>query len=470
MIADAVAVQNKRVRLRLFAFLVGFAVAAHAEQQRLSVDQAVALAMKQNPEIAIARKQVEAARGGVIEARSGYLPSVVASGLYRKRERQEESRLRTNDYNGSARVVQNVYTGGAVGAQVSIAQLTQDKRELELRALEDRVAMDVRVAYYDLLLNRAKIGVRQQSVRVLQEELKTQQQRLAAGTVGELNVRRADVALANEQPELIDAETRLQNSHLQLATLLGIETPNQSTAPSFQAAGELRYSGYKPDLNECLAYADVERPEIKARQIDVAIEEAQLRLDASELRPHVDVFSGYEVYSELDPLVGRELNHGYVVGVNANWHIFDGFATRGRMQATRARRDAAMKALEAARTSVATDVRSAFLDLEQADRVLQSETKSVVDADESLEVAKANLAAGLGTQLDVLQAATDVTRTRTTRLSAIYLHNVALARLARATARDPQALGFASNAKADGRGSRQVFDLAKPPSAIATQR
>jgi outer membrane protein TolC len=301
---------------------------------------------------------------------------------------------------------------------------------------------------------------------VLQEELKTQHERLAAGTVGELNVHRAEVALANEQPELIDAETRLQNSRLQLATLLGIEVPAGSAAAAVDTNGDLRYVGYTPDLNECLAYATVERPDIKARQIDVAIEEAQLQLDRSEMRPHVDVFSGYEVYSELDPLVGREFNHGYVVGVNANWHVFDGFATRGRMQATRARRDAAMHALEAARASVATDVRSAFLDLEQAERTLQAETKSVVDADQSLEIAKGNLGAGLGTQLDVLQAATDVTRTRTTRLTAIYLHNVALARLARATSRTPDAFAFGKY-KTDN--EREAVELAEPPQNLTAQ-
>lgn len=455
--------------LRTLTFAaIGMLTCAAVAGPSYTVEEAVALALKQNPEIAIARKQVEAARGGVIEARAGYLPSVVASGLLRKRERQESSRLRTDDYNGSARVVQNIYTGGAVSAQMSIAKLLEEKRALELRTIEDRVAMDVRVAFYDVLLNRAKVGVRQQSVRVFEQELQTQRERLAAGTVGELNTRRAEVALANEQPELIDAETRLQNSHLQLATLLGLESRTASAAP-VSVNGQLRYAGHRADLNECLAYADVSRPEIKAREIDVAIEEAQLRLDQSELRPHVDAFSGYEVYSELDPNVGRELNHGYVLGVNASWHVFDGFATRGRMQATRARRDAALRALEAARTLVSTDVRSAFLDLQQAERVMQAESKSVSDADESLEIAKSNLAAGLGTQLDVLQAAADVTRTRTTRLSAIYLHNVALARLARATSREPAALSFAAKPKRDG-AAAQVLDLTRPPSALARQR
>jgi outer membrane protein TolC len=162
------------------------------------------------------------------------------------------------------------------------------------------------------------------------------------------------------------------------------------------------------------------------------------------------------------------VNYGYVVGVNAKWHIFDGFATKGRLQATRARRGAAVQALEAMRLSVASEVRSAFLDLEQADHVLESETKNVETASESLEIAKANLSAGLGTQLDILQAAADVTRTRTTRLSAIYLHNVALERLARACATLPDTPGFISKTTGPGAGSKNeagptASDVARPP-------
>jgi outer membrane protein len=194
-----------------------------------------------------------------------------------------------------------------------------------------------------------------------------------------------------------------------------------------------------------------------------------LILDRSESRPKLEAFTGYELYSERDPLVGPEFNHGYVFGLNATWHIFDGFATRGRMQATRARREAAIYALEAARRSVASDVRSAFLDLQQADRVLESETRNVQNSDESLEIAKANLGAGLGTQLDVLQAASDVTRTRTTRLGAFYLHNVARARLARASAREPEALEFAAKPKGNSPG-KHIAEVAAPPSTLGGQR
>jgi outer membrane protein TolC len=433
-----------------------------------TVDEAVARARKQNPDILMAAKQLEAAKGGVVEARSGYLPGVVSTGLLRKRETVEASRLRSNDYEASLRVVQNVYTGGAISSQLTIARLIEEKRALEYQALVNRVSMDVRTAYYDVLLNRAKIRVREQSVGVYEEELKTQKERLEAGLVGTLNVSRAEVALANEQPELIDAQTRLQNSELHLAQLIGLDASGKPIAA--ETSGQLQYAPKHPDLTECLAYADVQRPEIRARQIDVEIEDAQLVLDQSASRPRVEAFAGYEVYSERDPEVGPEFNHGWVIGLNGTWHIFDGYATRGRMQATRARREAAMHALEAAKLSVASDVRSAFLDLQQADRVLQSETRNVQNADEALEIAKGNLGAGLGTQLDVLQAASDVTRTRTTRLGAIYLHNVALAKLARATAREPDSLGFAPKVTKNPPGSKAVADVAAPPSSLGAGR
>jgi outer membrane protein len=459
---------RRSCRIVILSVASGLGIIAAQAGPAYSVDEAVARARKQNPEIVMAAKQLEAAKGGVVEARSGFLPQVVSSGLIRKRERQSNTTLRSDDYDASVRVVQSLYSGGANPSQLAIARLIEEKRLLEYQALVNRVSMDVRVAFYDVLLNRAKIKVREQSVGVLEEEVKTQKERLEAGLVGSLNVSRAEVALANEQPELIDAQTRLQNSELQLGQLIGVDA-NGKPVPA-QADGQLQYAPKHPDLTECLAYADVTRPEVRARQIDVLIEEQQLKLDRSASRPKVDAFAGYEIFSEQDPAVGPEFNHGFVVGLNATWHIFDGYATRGRLQATRARRDAAMAALNAAKLSVASDVRSAFLDLQQAERVLQSETRNVQNADEALESAKGNLAAGLGTQLDVLQAASDVTRTRTTRLGAIYLHNVALARLARATAREPDALGFAAKTTKNAPGTKAIAEVAAPPSTLGGPR
>lgn len=430
------------------------------------VDEAVSLAQQRNPEILIAHKKVTAARGGFIEARSGYLPSVSSSGLYDKRQTESQTNLRQEDYNAIIKLEQNIYTGGAVGSQVAIAQLNIAKANYDLQETISRVGMDVRIAFNELLLNRAKVRVHEDSVGVFEQELKGEQENFNAGIVGKLNVQRAEIAVANERPELFNAQTDLKNSYLRLAELLGIDLAPGAQTPPFEISGQLQYRPNNPDLNDCLARADANRGIIKSKAKDIELEDRQYVLDRSATRPQVRAFSGYEIYSERDPDVGPEFNYGGVVGINATWNIFDGFATRGRMQATRARRDAAVQTLAAARRSVASEVRGAFFDLQQADRVLESETKNLQTADQALDMARENFAAGLGTQLDVLQAAVDVTRTRTTRLSAIYLHNVALARLSHACASSAEELNFGSDFKdvnANSPNAAHAADVAKPP-------
>src|ERR1044071_4409005 len=437
-----------------------------------TIEEAIAVARQHNPEILIAQKKVTAARGGFVEARSGYLPWLSASGLYDKRQTESQTNLRQEDYNAIVKLEQNLYTGGAVSSQVAIAQLNIAKANYDLHETISRVTMDVRIAFNELLLNRAKVRVHEDSVRICEQELKGEQENFDAGIVGKLNVQRAEVALANERPELFNAQTDLKNSYLRLSELLGTDLAPGAQAPPFEISGQLEYRPNNPDLNDCLARADANRGIIKSKTKDVEIEDRQYVLDRSATRPHVRAFSGYEVYSERDPDVGPEFNYGGVVGINATWNIFDGQATKGRMQATRARREAAVQALAAARRSVASEVRSAFFDLQQAHRVLESETKNVQTADEALDMARGNFAAGLGTQLDVLQAAADVTRTRTTRLSAIYLHNVAIARLAHACGSTAEELNFGSDfkdVKNETRNAAHAADVAKPPQKM-TQR
>src|SRR5438105_5199948 len=206
-----------------------------------TIEQAVAVAQEHNPDILIARKRVQGARGSWIEARSGFLPSLTSNGLYDKRQTQSETSLRQEDYNAILKLEQNLYTGGAVTSQVAIAQLNIAKANCDLQEIVSRVTMDVRIAFNELLLNRAKVHVREDSVRVLEEELKNQQEQLSAGIVSKLNVERAEVALGNERPELFNAQTELRNSYLRLAELFGTDLRAGAQAPRFEIAGELQY-------------------------------------------------------------------------------------------------------------------------------------------------------------------------------------------------------------------------------------
>ena len=164
------------------AVLASTIALAFAQTPHYAMEEAIRVAQAHNPEVAIAHKKVEAARGGLVEARSGYLPAVVSSGLYRKRERQGDTRLRSEDYNANIRVVESIYTGGATTSRLAIARLNLEKTEADLEAVMARITMEVRIAFCESLLNRERIHVHEEAVAVLEQEVKTQRERFDAGT------------------------------------------------------------------------------------------------------------------------------------------------------------------------------------------------------------------------------------------------------------------------------------------------
>jgi outer membrane protein TolC len=112
--------------------------------------------------------------------------------------------------------------------------------------------------------------------------------------------------------------------------------------------------------------------------------------------------------------------------------MFDGFATKGRMNATRARIESAEIACDALHRSIEAEVLRAYHDLQRSDENIQTQTANVQLATESLQLATANFGLGLTSQLELLQSQLDLRRAQTAESSARFDYNAALARLQRA--------------------------------------
>ena len=98
----------------------------------------------------------------------------------------------------------------------------------------------MRQQFYQVLLNRALIGVQEESVSLLQSQLQDQQNRFEAGTVPRFNVLQAQVALSNQYPQLITARNNYRISQLQLAKTLGLDfDPRRGDSAPLEAVGEL---------------------------------------------------------------------------------------------------------------------------------------------------------------------------------------------------------------------------------------
>ena len=396
------------------------------------------LAVKHNPDILIAAKRVEAARAGVLAAKGQLYPSVSSNGIYQHLEQEyatsggADLTRRPEDYAITNRITQNVYSAGAVRNRIAAAKLALEAESLNYLTAVDTAALAVRLAFDQVVFAESNIGVRQQAVDILAAQLTDQRDRLKAGSVSQLNVNRAQVSLANEQPALDQARYDVRAAYVALAELLAVSYPANAGAAPFRVQGALGLRPLPATLTECLIRARQMRPEIRARKLDLESLNRQVAIEKSATRPQLSAFAGYDLFSETSQLADRDYFSGYTIGVTGSWQIFDGFATLGRVRAARARVGGGAATLAATEQQVEAEVRTAYYQWQQAEDTLRPQAGNIHMANETLDLTQSNFNASLTTQLDILQARVDLTRARTNELSARLACNQALARLDRA--------------------------------------
>ena len=124
---------------------------------------------------------------------------------------------------------------------------------------------------------------------------------------------------------------------------------------------------------------------------------------------------------------------GWTAGVEANWSIFDGRATAGRVIQAKSALAQSRLSLDETTLAIEVQVRQAFSSLVEAWELVQATGKTVEQAQEALRLANVRYNAGSATQLDVLTSQVSLTEARLNQLEANYGYNVALAGIRQAT-------------------------------------
>ena len=443
--------------------------------RRFTLHEAINTALRQNPDILRALAEIERTKGLVVEVRGQALPQLEATAFFQ----QTDPNLRdggggfadaggvegtptpgitptptatptegdegsgggigttNNSYNLRFQVTQLVFAGGGVRAQISAANFTKDASYFALRNTVDQVISLVRTQFYQILLNRALIGVQEQSIRLLESQLQDQQNRFEAGTVPRFNVLQAQVALSNQRPDLFTARNNLRIAELQLAKTLGLEfEPSRGDSSPLQAVGELTYHPRHMQLAQAIDIATHNRAFLKQQRAAIFNAREQIRVAQAGYFPTIRANGGYEFQSSPFSDNVADVSQGYTFGATGNWAIFDGFQTTGRVKQARAGLATAQINYDDAVRQVELEVQQAYSNLQQGDELIRSTTETVGQAEEALRLASARLSAGAGTQLEVLSSRVEVTRAQSTRLQALFSYESAAAEFDRVIAAD----------------------------------
>jgi outer membrane protein TolC len=403
------------------------------------------LALQQNATILKAKNDLEASYGIVVQIRAVALPQVQATGQYKYTDPNAIESFPGGvtpphqNWNTGVQIVQSIYEGGKMLAAVRAAKVTKEQALAQYQTVIANTLLATRVAYYDVLLAAQQITVHEASVDLLQKELEDQQHRYDAGTVPHFNVLRAEVAVANERPNLIRARNDYRIAKNNLADLLGYNLPRDVWEDiPMQLADSLDAKPYEINLPAAISQALANRTELVALRKGEELQRLNIVNAKAGYKPTVQMFAGYNWYNAqfTQPVDLDHDIHGWNAGAQLSWDIFDGMLTHGKViQAKALHEKAKTDVIDQAR-QIELQVRTAYSSFIEAKEVLESQQKVQEQAEEALREAGARSAAGTGTQLDVLDAQTSLTQARTTQVQALHDYAAACARLERAIGED----------------------------------
>jgi outer membrane protein TolC len=416
--------------------------------QPLPLMDCLNLALDQNATILKAKNDLEASYGIVVQTRAVTLPHVQATGQYKDTDPHaienlpfpgETITLPHQNWNAGVQIVQSIYEGGRMLAAIHAAKATKEQALAQYQTVIADTLLTTRMAYYDVLLAAQQITVHEASVNLLQKELEDQQHRYDAGTVPHFNVLRAEVAVANERPNLIRARNDNRIAKNNLANLLGYNLPRDVWEDiPLQLTDTLEAAPYQVNLPDAIQQALANRTELVALRKGEELQRLNVINAKAGYKPTVQLFAGYNWYnSQYTPPVDLEHDiHGWNAGAQLSWDIFDGMLTHGRVVQARALYEKAKTDVIDQARQIELQVRTAYSSFIEAREVLESQQKVQEEAEEALREAEARATTGTGTQLDVLDAQTSLTQARTTQVQALHDYTAARARLERAIGED----------------------------------
>ncbi len=403
---------------------------------RLSLADAVKVALAYNKSLLAVLQDKRIARGRVVASYAEALPTVTAQASYTRLDEvtsfnaggQWISTGELDNYAVDLSVRQPVYRGGAIRSAIRGAELFAHLTDETVRAGVQAVVYDVAATYYATLLARQLYEVNRQAVVSAEAHLADVRTKAEQGVASRFDVLRAQVDVSNFQAEMIRQQNRLNLARTRLLKTMGASQDTQVVL-----SDELTYHPIEPSEAEAVRLAYLRRPDLYRAELAVRLQSEAVRIARSAYWPRIDALFT-QGWARPDPHTSTDdWGDRWTAGVQAEIPIFDGLRREGRLieeKAALARRrierdDATDQAL--------LEIRQALLSVEDAEQFVASQRLNLERAHEGLRLAEVGYREGVNTEVEVVDARAALTRARGLYYQAVHDHALARLALQRAT-------------------------------------
>ncbi|WP_232501493.1 TolC family protein [Megasphaera elsdenii] len=389
----------------------------------LNLPKTVQMALDYNRDIKMSQYQLKSAEAAINEAKSKKMPQVGYT-FSTSRTAGPAIPSTQNKFGNGLSVELPVYTGGLVEGQIDNAKIGKTDAQETILKTEQATKYSAIEGYYQLLANKELQGVYHEAVDNLQGHLDNVQAQYNVGTKAKVDVLSSDVSLANAKTTALTADNAVAISESNLNNILGLPLETKLNLADHQ----LPFDTYNISLQEAMDYAMKYRPEVL--QAALAVQKAENNIDIADAgnKPTVSVKGSNDWGDTTFPGIDANKRQ-WSVGANLTYKFYDGGTTKAKVAQAKQDLLVARETEQKTRESVQLQVKQAYLNIRSAAQKVE-ETQTVVDqARENYRIQNIRYQAGVGINLDVLDAQLSLNQAQVNHIQALYDYNVGIAKL-----------------------------------------
>jgi len=416
---------------------------------RLSMSQAVDLALKMNPRVEETIHVIAKARAAMLESATAFLPKFTASysGAFLSETPHTISRPRTiapgitipggrtdvgtrNVYTFSVSAYQTLFSGFKILNTFRIAKLGIDLAKVAREIVRHEIVLATREAYLDILAAEKSVLVTLTAVRQLTSHVKRARNFYAVGMIPKNDLLKSQVELANATQDHLKAKTSLILAKSALNTLL-----HRSLDAPLILTDRLIYRPTTYRLNECTIVGLRTRPEIKQLGLQLETARRSIHVAIAGYFPTISLTWTYNKYADDPTMTGasrfQDADEWNVV-VAATWTFWEWGKTTFQVRQARREHSRLQSVQKQTVDSIKLEIKKAYLELKVAEQNIFVAKRAVVQAQENFRMSEERYRAQVTTSTEVLDAQTLLTKSQVNYFTALTDYNKAQARLRKA--------------------------------------
>jgi outer membrane protein len=392
--------------------LVALLVAQAAPARTLTLQEAERVTQERQPALKAARAGTEAAEARTIQARSGLLPQVAATGGY---ERTTFNRVfrpggafvptisptldTVNFYSSSVALTQLIWDFGLTSDRWRAFQASARATADQERTTEQQVLFLVRVAFFNARAFKELLAVARETLANQRRHLVQIEGFVHAGTRPPIDLSQARATTANAEVQVINAANSYATSKALLNQAMGVEGPIDYDVSTDALPPQ---PGEDAAFDELLKIAFATRPEIAAATEQVRAQQLTVQSNRGAYGPSLAAF-GLFTQGNTD---SHDLSYNLGAGVTLTWQIFQGGLTKGLVSEAEANLSFFVAQLDMVRQQVRVDVEQAMLAVRAAKAALAAARDSLVSARDRRSLAEGRYVNGSGSVIELGDAET----------------------------------------------------------------